>query len=48
MKNVIKKKIVNMPSKMKMMTMQMKICKENNFMSFYAKIDFLGQRLTFC
>jgi hypothetical protein len=49
MKNAIKiKKIANMQRKMKIMIMQWKICKENIFMSFYAKVDFLVQRLTFC
>jgi hypothetical protein len=32
---------------MTMMIMQWKICKENDFMSFCAKVDFLGQGLTF-
>jgi hypothetical protein len=32
---------------MTMMIMQWKISKENDFASFYAKVDFLGQRLTF-
>jgi hypothetical protein len=36
-----------MPRKMKMMIMQIELCKENDFMSFYAKVDFLGQKLTF-
>jgi hypothetical protein len=36
-----------MSRKMKMMIMQMEKCKENDFMSFYAKVDFLGQMFTF-
>jgi hypothetical protein len=32
--------------KMQMMIIPWNICKENIFMSFYAKVDFLGQMLT--
>jgi hypothetical protein len=49
MKNAIKnrKKVKKGYAKMTMMIMQWKICKENDFMSFCAKVDFLGQGLTF-
>jgi hypothetical protein len=36
------KKIGNMSRKMKIMIMPWNICKENDLMSLYAKVDFLG------